>query len=79
MNTDPPLPLLPPQPAPCQECAAQHGREEPHNRDALFYQLLFQQRTGRWPTWSDAMAHCPVAVQDAWRALLAEHGMSLET
>ena len=43
----------------CPECAVKHDPEQPHNRDSLAYQYKFYDQHGRWPTWSDAMAHCP--------------------
>ena len=43
----------------CPECAVKHDPEQPHNRDSLTYQYKFYDQHGRWPTWADAMAHCP--------------------
>lgn len=73
--------MLPPSPDVCQECAADHPHDQPHNQQSLYYQYSFHARHGRWPTWTDAMAHCPFAVQDAWRPLLratmARMGLSI--
>jgi hypothetical protein len=70
--------IRPTHPACCPMCAGRHRPEEPHNRNALFYQLYFQQRHSRWPTWKDAMAHCPVAIQQAWQTQLSAYGIALE-
>ena len=59
-------------PGTCPECAVKHDPELPHNKDSLCYQYKFYDRHGRWPTWSDAMAHCPPEVQAAWKKALAE-------
>ncbi len=64
--------LLPPSPDVCQECAVVHDHDHPHNQQSLFYQYHFQARHGRWPTWSDALAHCPEEVKKLWRAELVK-------
>jgi len=53
-----PMMLLPPAPGLCRFCAVDHASYAPHNRDSLFYQMRFHQAHGRWPRWSDAVAHC---------------------
>lgn len=70
--------LLPPKPDVCQECAVDHPPEYPHNRDSLFYQCIFYQTNGRWPTWKDAMAHCDDATKEAWKKALTERGVKIE-
>jgi hypothetical protein len=70
--------VLPAPPDRCQICAMPHGLEEPHNRQSLFYQLFFHQRYGRWPTWHDAIAHCPANVQQVWREALLKRGIALD-
>jgi len=62
--------LLPCAPNVCQECAVDHEPEMPHNQQNLYYLYKFYQRNGRWPTWEDALAHCPTEVQDAWKQAL---------
>lgn len=62
--------LLPPAPHLCQECAVDHAHNQPHNCQSLYYQTQFQATHGRWPTWSDAMAHCPPEVRTLWRTQL---------
>ena len=73
------LHMLPAKPDRCQMCAMAHGLEEPHNRDSLFYQMFFYQRYGRWPTWADAIAHCPPLMQHLWKEELAKRGIAVET
>jgi len=51
----------------CTVCAQVHAASEPHDPDSLTYQLVFHGLHGRWPTWTDAMAHCLPAVRRLWR------------
>lgn len=71
--------LLPPPPGVCQECAVDHAWNQPHNKQSLYYQMAFHATHGRYPTWSDAMSHCPPEVQTEWRPRLVEqmrrHGL----
>jgi hypothetical protein len=53
-----PMMLLPPAPGKCRFCAVDHPATGPHNAQSLFYQMRFHQSHGRWPRWSDALAHC---------------------
>lgn len=62
--------LLGPPPDKCQVCATEHDHDQPHNKDSLFYQMSFYATHGRWPLWSDAMAHCADKVRAAWTAEL---------
>jgi len=64
--------LLPAAPDTCQWCAVDHAPEAPHNQQSLYYQMKFNAIHGRWPTWSDAMAHCTPELQAAWRERLVE-------
>lgn len=59
--------LLPPDPSVCQDCATDHAHDQPHNQQSLYYQMAFHATHGRWPTWTDAMAHCPDDVKALWR------------
>lgn len=67
--------LLPPPPDRCQECGADHSPEEAHNAESVYYQCRFHERTGRWPTWRDAVAHCAPQVREAWEAELRRLGV----
>lgn len=75
--------LLPPAPHLCQACAVKHDPGQPHNQQSFHYQYWFRLqeakagREERWPTWSDAMAHCTPEVQQAWREELAKHGVEV--
>lgn len=71
--------LLPPAPDVCQVCAVDHSWDSPHNAQSLYYQMRFHAEHGRWPTWTDAMAHCSPDVQATWKnalvKLLQEKGL----
>lgn len=73
--------LLPPKGDACQECAVDHAWDQPHNQQSLYYQMQFHSKNGRWPTWTDAMSHCPDQVKLAWRehlrATMVETGLSI--
>jgi hypothetical protein len=73
-----PLTMLPPKPGVCQECAVDHPEEWPHNRQSLCYQYYFYNIHGRWPTWTDAMAHCDDEMKENWSKALMERGAKLE-
>lgn len=66
------LKMAPPPPHYCQECAVIHAPEEPHDKDSLYYGMMFHVKTGRWPTWSDAWAHCTPKVREGYRAVLCQ-------
>jgi len=66
--------FLPPAPDVCQECAVKHAPEEPHNAQSLYYQYSFFAEHNRWPTWKDAVAHCPEEIKEAWTAELKKRG-----
>jgi hypothetical protein len=65
----------------CQECATEHPWDQPHNQQSLYYQVCFHITHGRWPKWSNAMAHCTPEVQAHWRRLLVRlmtaHGLEI--
>ena len=67
--------LLPCAPDVCQECAVKHEPEMPHNQQSLYYQYKFYHQNGRWPTWEDALAHCPNDVKDVWKNALRNEGI----
>lgn len=66
--------LMPADPGKCPFCNYEHSRELPHNRDSIFYQYSFYATHGRWPTWTDAMAHCTPFIQECWKLTLKEVG-----
>ncbi len=70
-----PFKLLPAPPGTCPECGAKHDPGQPHNRESLLYQYTFFDKHGRWPAWSDAMAHCDEYMREKWTAALAETGI----
>jgi hypothetical protein len=75
------LRMLPNPPGTCDWCAVNHPPEMPHNKDSLYYQMKFNAITGRWPTWTDAMAHCSEEMKDNWRrelvAMMGRKGLAI--
>ena len=59
--------LLPCAEGVCPECGVDHAFDAPHNQQSLVYRMRFHGTHGRWPTWTDAMAHCPDDVKAHWR------------
>jgi hypothetical protein len=66
-----------PQPGQCPECAVFHPPDMPHNQQSMFYQYSFREKHGRWPTWSDALAHCTPHVRQQWIEQLKLHGVTV--
>jgi len=62
-------------PGTCPECAVDHKPEEMHDNRSLPYQYQFLNKNGRWPTWADAIAHCPPEYQKVAKEFLVEKGM----
>jgi hypothetical protein len=73
--------LLPPRPDVCQQCASEKHKDPslPHNQESLYWKYWFYGQHGRWPTWSDAMAHCTDEVKQKWTEALKQHGIDIET
>lgn len=59
----------------CSQCAVDHEPDQPHNQQSLAYQYGFYAEHDRWPTWTDAMAHCDATVREQWVAALRERGV----
>lgn len=66
--------LLPAGPGKCPQCAIAHEPEQAHNAQSLFYQYHFYARRGRWPTWKDAVEHCPPHIREHWEKELKQAG-----
>lgn len=66
------LKMLPGPPGSCEWCHVKHPADQPHDWQSMPYQMKFKTLKGRWPTWSDAMAHCSPEVQAVWRKGLVE-------
>lgn len=64
--------ILPGPPGSCEWCHTVHAPEQPHNQQSLAYQMKFYGEHKRWPTWTDAMAHCPEDVRRMWREQLVK-------
>lgn len=69
--------LAPVAPGLCPQCAVDHPPEQPHNMHSLAYQYDFYGKNGRWPTWTDAMAHCRPDIQFFWKEELTKMGQKL--
>ncbi len=66
--------LLPPPLDCCEVCATKHSPGQPHNKQSLYYQFVFNNENGRSPTWTDAMAHCSDEVKAQWSKELLKRG-----
>lgn len=75
------LRMLPGPPGTCEWCHVEHEPTEPHKQQSLSYQMKFHAVHGRWPTWTDAMAHCAEDVRRHWREhvveLMLENGIEI--
>ncbi len=60
----------------CPECGAVHDAKMPHYCGSVYYQMLFLQKYGRAPVWSDAMSHCAKPVQEEFIRYLREKGVT---
>lgn len=69
--------LLPPPAGTCQECGRAHPVEAPHDAQSMYYQYAFYGQHDRWPTWADALAHCPDHIRMIWTDLLAMRGIDV--
>lgn len=69
--------LLPPEPGTCVECGVEHPLEDLHDAGSLFYQYKFYAEHSRWPTWTDAMAHCSEEVKKIMAGILDEIGVKI--
>jgi hypothetical protein len=65
-------------PGTCPMCATKHDPELPHNQQSLTWQYKFYDQNGRWPTWKDAMDHCPDDIKTQWIEALKEHGVEVD-
>lgn len=65
-------------PTVCQTCGTAHAVEAPHNAQSLYYQYSFYSEHGRWPTWTDAMAHCSTETKALVAVVLEENGVAVE-
>lgn len=69
--------LMPPPAGTCSQCGVEHEPEGPHNQQSLYYQYAFHAEHGRWPTWSDALAHCTPVLRQMWVDALRERGVDV--
>lgn len=61
----------------CEECGRQHEATMPHDAMSLRYQYRFYCEHNRWPTWADALAHCPSETREAWVRELTSRGIDV--
>jgi len=61
----------------CDQCATAHAPEMPHNQQSLFWNYDFFGKNGRWPKWSDAMAHCTDEMKTLWTKALRDRGIDI--
>lgn len=74
-----PMMLMPAAPGLCAICATKHDPAQPHNQQSIHYQYWFYASSnGRWPTWTDAMAHCSDEVKAFWIAELQKRGVKID-
>ena len=64
-------------PGTCPMCAKTHRPDVPHDKSSLIYQYKFYDENGRWPTWSDAMAHCSDEMKSFWIVELRKRGVDI--
>ncbi len=69
--------MMPAKEGTCPECAVPHEESQPHNAQSMFYQYYFYNQKGRWPTWNDALSHCPDDVQSRWKSQLRLKGIKI--
>lgn len=67
--------MLPPPKGVCQICGRQHPAILPHDFTTLYYQMQFNGRFDRDPTWADAAAHCDDTTREQWKAVMAKSGI----
>lgn len=70
--------MMPAPKGTCEECGRNHDPEMPHDAISLRYQYHHYGRTGRWPDWRDAMAHCSEQLREQWGHALTEAGIDYE-
>ncbi len=58
----------------CQVCATDHDPLVLHNRDSVYYCIMFGNFFGRVPTWADAVAHCSDSVKEQCKTFLVAKG-----
>lgn len=66
------LRMLPGPPGACEWCHVRHAPAQPHNQQSLSYRVKFNAVKGRYPTWTDAMAHCDDETKRLWRRELVK-------
>lgn len=69
--------IMPAPPGTCPDCARSHAPDQPHDAASLHYQYVFYGKEGRWPNWSDAMAHCSPELRAQWTAALTDAGVNV--
>lgn len=66
-------------PGRCEACGREHEPAHPHDMDSQSYARWFYAQHCRFPTWADAMAHCPDHEKEAWTWALKALEIDLNT
>ena len=66
--------VIPPPKDHCQICGRKHEPSDPHDRQWMYYQVVFESMIGRAPTWADAIAHCEAPLRKLWEQELRRAG-----
>lgn len=70
--------LFPPGKNVCPICATKHRKDDPHDIMSLYYQYVFYRNSGRFPSWRDALEHCPEDIKQRWTRALTAQGIDLD-
>lgn len=70
--------VSPPTMDTCPVCAVKHGKDEPHCRGSVYYQMRFFRAHGRFATAKDAASHCDRQAQTEIIKEYAKRGTVLE-
>lgn len=67
--------LLPAKKGTCVHCATEHGENDPHNFQSLFWGMRFKMKYGRDPTHADCVGHLSAKIRALYREVLPRHGI----
>ncbi len=70
--------FLPPTKRTCPICADKHFKHEPHNRNSLYYQMMFFREHGRLPRWADALEDTSEMMRAYWMGEMKKKGVRPE-
>ena len=61
----------------CSQCGVVHEPDEPHDAQSLHYRYVYYSEHGRFPIWTDAIAHCAPETRELYAQALREHGVEI--